>query len=290
MQSRQARFQRINRVAVHLSEVPRRDPPDDSPAFYAVRNEACCRRGGTGAINSAATGAGTGHSGVVAGAGAGEGEGLEEGSGIEMSVIVTSPLQKLGGGAPPPALLASAAPAAVASPATTTMSDDEKVGGTATHCLQLPPPTHTPPPPPPPPCLLPASIFTATIHPLPQQVAAPAAARCVHCPRPHSHHLHRCRSFMHCRNRSRSCSGSRRRTRGSWTSSSPGSTRGVCVLACLLACMRACECVCFLLTYHQLRIPAHLDAGEYVLGFRWDCESSAQVWQACADVTITAQS
>eukprot|EP00656_Telonema_subtile_P055338 TRINITY_DN8524_c0_g1_i1.p1 TRINITY_DN8524_c0_g1~~TRINITY_DN8524_c0_g1_i1.p1 ORF type:complete len:368 (+),score=53.53 TRINITY_DN8524_c0_g1_i1:157-1260(+) len=39
--------------------------------------------------------------------------------------------------------------------------------------------------------------------------------------------------------------------------------------------------------YDQLRVPEHLDAGEYVLGFRWDCESSAQVWQSCADVTIT---
>ena len=39
--------------------------------------------------------------------------------------------------------------------------------------------------------------------------------------------------------------------------------------------------------YDQLQVPAHLKAGEYVLGFRWDCESSAQVWQACADVTIT---
>jgi lytic starch monooxygenase len=40
--------------------------------------------------------------------------------------------------------------------------------------------------------------------------------------------------------------------------------------------------------YDQLRVPAHLQAGEYVLGFRWDCESSAQVWQACADITIAA--
>ena len=38
--------------------------------------------------------------------------------------------------------------------------------------------------------------------------------------------------------------------------------------------------------YDQLRVPA-VPAGEYVLGFRWDCESSAQVWQSCADITIT---
>merc|ERR1719263_1235309 len=41
-------------------------------------------------------------------------------------------------------------------------------------------------------------------------------------------------------------------------------------------------------TYDQLRVPEHLEPGEYVLGFRWDCESSAQIWQSCADVTITA--
>lgn len=48
------------------------------------------------------------------------------------------------------------------------------------------------------------------------------------------------------------------------------------------------EWITKLTTYDQLRVPAHLPAGEYVLGFRWDCESSAQVWQSCADVTITA--
>lgn len=40
--------------------------------------------------------------------------------------------------------------------------------------------------------------------------------------------------------------------------------------------------------YDQLHVPVHLEAGEYVLGFRWDCETSAQIWQSCADVTITA--
>ena len=40
--------------------------------------------------------------------------------------------------------------------------------------------------------------------------------------------------------------------------------------------------------YDQLRVPADLPPGEYVLGLRWDCETSAQVWSACADVTITA--
>jgi len=42
--------------------------------------------------------------------------------------------------------------------------------------------------------------------------------------------------------------------------------------------------------YDYLRVPDHLKPGEYVLGFRWDCETSAQVWQSCADVTITAPS
>merc|ERR1712146_471178 len=32
--------------------------------------------------------------------------------------------------------------------------------------------------------------------------------------------------------------------------------------------------------YDYLTVPAHLPAGDYVLSFRWDCESSAQVWQA----------
>lgn len=41
-------------------------------------------------------------------------------------------------------------------------------------------------------------------------------------------------------------------------------------------------------TYDQLKVPAHLAPGEYVLGFRWDCESSAQIWQSCADIEITA--
>ena len=26
--------------------------------------------------------------------------------------------------------------------------------------------------------------------------------------------------------------------------------------------------------------------GEYVVGFRWDCETSSQVWVSCADITI----
>jgi len=37
-----------------------------------------------------------------------------------------------------------------------------------------------------------------------------------------------------------------------------------------------------------VRVPAHLPPGEYVLGWRWDAELTAQVWSACADITIAA--
>lgn len=35
-------------------------------------------------------------------------------------------------------------------------------------------------------------------------------------------------------------------------------------------------------------IPKDLAPGDYVLGWRWDCEETAQIWENCADVTITA--
>jgi hypothetical protein len=38
--------------------------------------------------------------------------------------------------------------------------------------------------------------------------------------------------------------------------------------------------------YDQLVVP-DVAPGDYVLGFRWDCEFSAQVWSTCADITIT---
>lgn len=38
----------------------------------------------------------------------------------------------------------------------------------------------------------------------------------------------------------------------------------------------------------QVIIPADLAPGDYVLGWRWDCEESSQVWSNCADVTIVA--
>jgi hypothetical protein len=38
--------------------------------------------------------------------------------------------------------------------------------------------------------------------------------------------------------------------------------------------------------YDYLEVPKDIPSGDYVLGLRWDCESSAQVWQSCADITI----
>jgi len=34
-------------------------------------------------------------------------------------------------------------------------------------------------------------------------------------------------------------------------------------------------------------VPKDLPAGDYVLGWRWDCEESTQVWSNCADITLT---
>merc|ERR1712023_474275 len=36
----------------------------------------------------------------------------------------------------------------------------------------------------------------------------------------------------------------------------------------------------------ELRIPTDLPPGEFVLGLRYDCEITAQVWAQCADITI----
>jgi hypothetical protein len=35
-----------------------------------------------------------------------------------------------------------------------------------------------------------------------------------------------------------------------------------------------------------VKVPAGLKPGRYVLGFRYDCEATAQVWQQCADVEL----
>jgi len=35
----------------------------------------------------------------------------------------------------------------------------------------------------------------------------------------------------------------------------------------------------------EVRVPS-LPAGDYVVGFRWDCETSSQVWTSCGDIRI----
>jgi len=38
----------------------------------------------------------------------------------------------------------------------------------------------------------------------------------------------------------------------------------------------------------KVMIPKTIKPGKYVLGWRYDCEETAQVWQNCADVNIVA--
>jgi len=38
--------------------------------------------------------------------------------------------------------------------------------------------------------------------------------------------------------------------------------------------------------YDKVHIPIDLTPGDYVVGFRWDCEQTPQVWSSCGDVTI----
>ena len=35
-----------------------------------------------------------------------------------------------------------------------------------------------------------------------------------------------------------------------------------------------------------LRVPANITPGDYVLGWRWDCEMTSQIWLSCSDITI----
>eukprot|EP00035_Acanthoeca_spectabilis_P012425 m.221729 g.221729 ORF g.221729 m.221729 type:complete len:365 (+) comp15617_c0_seq5:15-1109(+) len=37
----------------------------------------------------------------------------------------------------------------------------------------------------------------------------------------------------------------------------------------------------------QIIVPATTPPGDYVLGFRWDCEETAQIWASCSDISIT---
>jgi len=38
----------------------------------------------------------------------------------------------------------------------------------------------------------------------------------------------------------------------------------------------------------QVQIPSDLRPGKYVLGWRWDCEESTQVWTSCSDLEVVA--
>merc|ERR1712215_34270 len=39
----------------------------------------------------------------------------------------------------------------------------------------------------------------------------------------------------------------------------------------------------------ELKVPASLETGEYVLSFRWDCEQTAQIWSSCSNIRILPQ-
>ena len=37
-------------------------------------------------------------------------------------------------------------------------------------------------------------------------------------------------------------------------------------------------------------IPSNIEAGDYLLSWRWDAEQSPQIWQNCADISIVDDS
>jgi len=37
----------------------------------------------------------------------------------------------------------------------------------------------------------------------------------------------------------------------------------------------------------MIKVPSYLPEGKYVLGWRYDCEATAQVWSNCADITLS---
>ena len=37
----------------------------------------------------------------------------------------------------------------------------------------------------------------------------------------------------------------------------------------------------------HVRVPSNLKPGKYVVGWRLDCEATAQVWSNCADIVLT---
>jgi hypothetical protein len=40
----------------------------------------------------------------------------------------------------------------------------------------------------------------------------------------------------------------------------------------------------------EVEVPEHLEEGEYLLSWRWDCEQSPQIWQQCADIRLVKNS
>lgn len=40
----------------------------------------------------------------------------------------------------------------------------------------------------------------------------------------------------------------------------------------------------------NLQLPSTLTPGPYVLGLRWDCEQTPQIWSACSDIEVVAES
>ena len=36
----------------------------------------------------------------------------------------------------------------------------------------------------------------------------------------------------------------------------------------------------------EVIVPADIEPGAWVVGWRWDCEETTQVWSSCADVLI----
>ena len=35
-----------------------------------------------------------------------------------------------------------------------------------------------------------------------------------------------------------------------------------------------------------VEVPESLEPGEYVLSFRWDCQRTPQIWNACANIKV----
>ena len=36
----------------------------------------------------------------------------------------------------------------------------------------------------------------------------------------------------------------------------------------------------------EVEVPMNLELGEYILSFRWDCEATPQIWNACSNIII----